>query len=206
MTSLSSLDNDFSALSSTIKKTLNRLYTPFGQAEILNFDVPKPIVLFPTYFLGDASKMVSKEINGLMSRYYPQIRLRMIYKSLDTIGSRFRVKDTMPEECMSCIIYHYKCESCNAFYIGKTEQNFKCRISQHQGISFRTGKTLSKPDQSDIREHCLKHRKKINIDNFTIIDKTFQNSEILILESLHQKTKKPSIGTMKQSTPLAMFD
>ena len=109
----------------TIKKTLNRLYTPFGQAETFNFDVPKPIVLFPTYFLGEVSKTVSKDLNGLISKYYPQIRLRMIYKSLDTIGSRFRVKDKMPEECMSCIIYHYKCESCNAFYIGKTEQNFK---------------------------------------------------------------------------------
>ena len=189
-----------------IKKTLNRLYTPFGQPEVLNFDVPKPIVLFPTYYLGVVSKTVSEELNSLMCRFYPQIRLRIIYKSLATIGSGFKLKDKMPEDCMSCIIYQYKCDSCNAIYIGKTEQNFRCRISQHMGVSFRTGVKLSTPVQSDIRDHCLKHRKHINISNFSIIDKTFQKSELLSLESLHQKTKKPSIGIMTQSTPLAMFD
>ena len=173
---------------------------------MLNYDVPKPIVLFPTYFLGDVSNTVSKDLNRPMCRFYPQIRLRMIYKSLDTIGSRFRVKDKMPEECMSCIIYQYKCDSCNAIYIGKTEQNFRCRIAQHRGISFRTGAKLSTPVQSDIREHCLKHKRHINVDNFTIIDKTFLKSELLTLESLHQKTKKPTIGKMSQSTPLTMFD
>ena len=162
-----------SFIETNIKKTLNRLYTPFGQPEVLNFDVPKPIVLFPTYFLGDVSRTVSKELNSLISRFYPQIRLRMIYKSLDTIGSRFQLKDKMPEDCMSCIIYQYKCDSCNAIYIGKTEQNFRCRISQHMGVSFRTGATLSTPPQSDIREHCLKHRKHINVNNFSIIDKKF---------------------------------
>ena len=39
-----------SFIETNINKTLNRLYTPFGQPEVLNFDVPKPIVLFPTYF------------------------------------------------------------------------------------------------------------------------------------------------------------
>jgi hypothetical protein len=189
-----------------IKKTLNRLYTPFNQPEVLNFDVPKPIVLFPTYFLGDVSKTVSKELSGLVCRYYPQIRLRLIYKSLSTVGSAFKLKDKMPKDCMSCLIYQYKCDSCNAIYIGKTEQNFRCRISQHQGVSFRTGASLSTPVQSDIREHCLKHRKHINIDNFSVLDKLFHKSDLLLLESLHQKTKKPSIGTMSQSTPLAMFD
>ena len=94
-----------------------------------------------------------------------------------------------------------KCDSCNAIYIGKTEQNFRCRISQHLGVSFRTGATLSTPVQSDIREHCLKHKQHISRDNFSIIDRTFQKSELLSLESLHQKTKKPSIGKMAQSTP-----
>merc|ERR1712055_1154645 len=118
-------------------------------------------------------------------RFYPQIRLRMIYKSLDTIVSRFKLKDKMPVDCMSCIIYQYKCDSCNVIYIGKTEQNFKCRISQHLGVSFRTGAPLSTPVQSDIREHYLKHRQNIISDNFSNLHKTFLKSELLILESLN---------------------
>ena len=184
-----------------IKRALSRLYTPFGKPEILNYDVPKPIIIFSTYYLGNVSKTVTKELNGLICRYYPQIRLRLVYKSLDTIGCRFKFKDRIPVDFMSCLIYQYKCGSCNAIYIGKTEQNFRCRISQHQGVSFRTGRDLSFPSQSDIREHCLKHRQKVDSNNFTVLDKIHTKSDLLTLESLHQKIKKPTIGTMAQSTP-----
>ena len=74
------------------------------------------------------------------------------------------------------------------------------------GISPRTGAILATPVQSDIREHCLKHGKQINGDNFKIIDRSLQKSDLMILESLRQKTKKPTIGTQSQSTPLIMFD
>ena len=154
-----------------ISKTLNRLITPFGSQDILNFDVPKPIVIFPTYYLGDVSKQVSGEITRLMSTYYPQIRLRLIYKSLDRIGDRFHVKDRTLKDCMSCLIYQYKCESCNALYIGKTVQHFISHISQHQGKSNHTGSVLQTPVNSDIRAHCLKHKREVNYDNFTVLDK-----------------------------------
>ena len=104
-------------------------------------------------------------------------------------------------DCLSCIVYKYTCDSCSAVYIGNTWQTYKCCISQHQGISPRTGATLAVPVQSDIREHCLKHKININIDNFKIIDRCLDKSDLLILESLHQKIKKPSIGTLSQSTP-----
>ena len=195
-----------SFIEANIKRTLNKLYVPYGKIENLNFDVPRAIVLFPTYFLGEVSKEVSKEMRSLIQKYYPQVNLRFIYKSQNTIGSRFGFKDRMPVDCLSCIVYKYTCNSCNAVYIGKTKQTYKCRIYQHLGLSPRTGATLVTPVQSDIREHCLKHKNEINIDNFEIIDRCFVNSDLLILESLHQKTKKPSIGTLTQSTPLIMFD
>ena len=65
---------------------------------------------------------------------------------------------------------------------------------------------VATPVQSDTRDHSLKHKNKINIDNFDIIDRCLVNSELFILESLFQKTKKPSIGTLTQSTTLVMFD
>ena len=189
----------------TIKKTLSKLYTPFGKETPLNYDVPKPIVMFPVYFLGNASKRLSTEMTTLMERYYPQIRLRIIYKSLDRIGNRFKIKDSTPKDCMSCLVYKYTCESCNAFYIGKTEQHLRSRISQHMGVSDRTGSSMSTPVHSDIRDHCLKHGQEINYDNFTIIDRTFLKSELCTLESLYQKSLKPNIGTHTQSTQLLMY-
>ena len=189
-----------------IHKMLKKLYKPFGQETLLNYDVPKPIVYFTTYYLGDISKNLSKDIRMLLQHCYPQIHLRMLYKSYNTIGSRFSFKDKIPVECQSNLVYKYTCESCRAFYIGKTESQYRCRICQHLGISPRTGEELRVKMNSDIREHCLKCKNHVNPENFEIIDKLHSNKDILILESLHQKTKKPSIGIHTQSTPLLCFD
>ena len=85
-----------------------------------------------------------------MCRYYPQIRLRLIYKSLDTIGSRFTLKDKMPEDCMSCLIYQYKCDSCNA--------TIKQGVSRQRGwleTIFSYGKT--KLHLSNSQKKATKH-------------------------------------------------
>ena len=106
---------------------------------------------------------------------------------------------------MSNLVYKYTCESCKAFYIGKTDVQFRCRICQHLGISARTGNEVSKV-HSEIREHSLKCQTHINVDNFVILDRLQSNKGVLMLESLHQKIKKPTIGTHQQSTPLLCFD
>ena len=107
---------------------------------------------------------------------------------------------------MSNLVYKYTCESCKAFYIGKTESQLKCRISQHMGISARTGKEVSSKVASEIRDHCFKCKVHIKEENFTILDRLFDKNGILILESLHQKVKKPTIGVHQQSTPILSFD
>ena len=132
--------------------------------------------------------------------------MRLIFKSQDTIGLRFRFKDKMPVDCLSCLIYKYTCDSWNAVYIGKTAQTFRCRVSQHMGISPQTVAILATPVQSDIREQCLKHGKQINGDSFKIIDRSLQKSGLMILESFHQETKMPTIRTQSKSTPLITFD
>ena len=107
---------------------------------------------------------------------------------------------------MSNLIYKYTCESCNAFYIGKTQLQLRCRVAQHKGISARTGKETQMKVASDIRDHSLKCKVHIKEDNFEIIDRLHDKNGLLFLESLHQKTKKPSLGTQQQSTPLLCFD
>ena len=112
-----------------IGQMLGKLYKPIGHEPPLNYDVPKPIVYFTTYFLGDVSKTMAKELRSMIQQSYPQVHLRTLYKSCNTIGSHFSWKDKIPTECMSNLVYKYTCESCKAFYIGKTESQFKCRIS-----------------------------------------------------------------------------
>ena len=189
-----------------IHRMLKKLYTPFGEEIPLNFDVPKPILYFSTYYLGKISKTLSTDIRNLLGECYPQIHLRILFKSHNTIGSSFSFKDKIPEECLSNLVYKYTCESCKAFYIGKTDVQFRCRICQHLGISPRTGNELSSKVHSEIRDHSLKCKTHVSADNFVILDRLQSNKGILMLESLHQKIKKPTIGTHQQSTPLLCFE
>ena len=133
-------------------------------------------------------------------------QLLPVFEAYSTIGNHFSFKDRQPLLCKSNLVYKYTCERCQAFYIGKTKQQLAARISEHSGISARTGKKLAKTPKSDIYDHCQKCNVHVNPENFTIIDTLQTDSGLLILESLHQKTKKPTIGVMAQSTPLMSFD
>ena len=66
-----------------------------------------------------------------------------MFKNCSTIENSFSIKDKMPKELVSNIVYKYTCECYKEFSIGKTHKQFRCRISQHRGISVRTGATLS---------------------------------------------------------------
>ena len=112
----------------------------------------------------------------------------------------------LPEECVPNLIYKYTCDSCKAFYIGKTQLQFRCRIAKHMGVSPRTGEEVKSKVGSDIRDHSLKCKTHIKKENFKILDRLHNKNGLLLLESLHQKTKKPSIGIQQQSTPLLCFE
>ena len=167
---------------------------------------PQKILYFTTYYLGNVSKALVKDIRCLIQESYPQIHLRVLYKSYNTIGSNFSFKDKVPELCLCNLIYKYTCERSQAFYIGKTQVHFNCRISQHQGVSARTGDDLDSKMASDVRDHCFKCKVYVKEENFTILDRLQNKNGLLILETLHQKTKKPTIGVHQQSTPVLCFD
>ena len=185
---------------------LRKLRTVFDSGVVLNYDVPKPILYFTTYFLGDVSKIMAGNVKNILQEHFPQIHLRVLYKSCNTVGNHFSYKDKIPEECVSNLIYQYTCDSCKAFHIGETQLQFRCRIAQHMGVSPRTGKKLQSKVDSDIHAHSLKCKTHIKKENFKILDKLHSKNGLLLLESLHQKTKKPTLGTQQQSTPLLCFE
>ena len=45
-------------------------------------------------------------------------------------------------ELCSLLVYNFKCNSCNAEYIGKTKEHYKTQTSEHTGVSPLTGKCV----------------------------------------------------------------
>ena len=196
-----------SLIEKTINKVLRKLYIPFGTETSVKQDVPKEVIYFSTYFLGPLNQSLSQKMNELMSEFYPQLSLRMVYSGSNTIGNHFNFKDKVSKLCMSNIVYKYTCELCKEFYIGKTCRQFRNRIREHQGLTVRTGKPCSKGCEvfSEIRLHCHGHKIHVNPDNFEIIAKLRNESHLERLESLYQRTLKPKIINQCQSVPLLTF-
>ena len=90
--------------------------------------------------------------------------------------------------------------------IGKTERQLGVRIAEHTGVPARTGKPFSNRPKSDIFDYCQKCHTDVLSENFAIEDSHKGKYGLEILESLHQKVKKPVIGIQQQSTPLLSFD
>ena len=145
-------------------------------------------------FLGPYGHEIKKKITKLVREFYPQVSLRVVYTTQNTIGSFFRYKDKLPDDLRSNIVYLYKCDCCNASYIGKSERHFCTRRAEHQGRSVRTGNLLSKPPHSAIREHCHSDTHRMKKENFSILNSSPGRLDLIIMEALYQHRYKPSLG------------
>ncbi|XP_068218340.1 dnaJ homolog subfamily C member 3-like [Palaemon carinicauda] len=66
------------------------------------------------------------------------------------------------DDLCSGVIYKYKCDRCNASYIGESERHYRARLSEHFGRSPRTGSYMAKPPHSAIRDHSLSENHPIS--------------------------------------------
>ena len=111
-------------------------------------------------------------------------------------------KDRVPEEVRSNVIYKFTCESCQASYVGSTQQRFKARVDQHRGFSSRTENPLATRMHSVPRNHCEESNHPLKATNFKIIDSLSHNRNLQTLESLHIDNIKPPLNIQQTASPL----
>ena len=153
----------------------------------------KPIYLNIPY-TGSHSFNIRNRISKLISEFYPQVSFKIVFTTQNNIGSFFKIKDKIPDDLRSCVIYEYVCECRSASYIGKCQRHFKTRMNEHLGRSARTGSLMSKPPYSAIREHCHNNEHQISTKNFKILDSCADPFELNIMEALYQHIRKPTLG------------
>ena len=169
----------FSLLDRCINKYLNKVYSPkvaISTARKLTLNTCIP-------FLGKQSIALRAKLNRLMTKYYPNIELRICFKNASNISRLFHVKDATPRVLKSNVVYCYSCAGCNAGYIGKTSRHLHVRICEHKGVSCLTGKHFDRPSFSVIREHSMLYA-PIALDGFQILAWGNTDTELLIKESL----------------------
>ena len=93
--------------------------------------------------------------------------VNMVYKyahlRVDCLTSLL-FKDQIPFAMRSHVVYKYKCQCCGALYVGQTRRHIHTRISEHMGVSSKTGNKLSVSQMSAVlTHHYLSQRHKRNV-------------------------------------------
>ena len=155
-------------------------------------------------FLGPQTYIAKRKLSALITKFYPHVSIRFIITPSLTIQNFFSFKDKLPISLVSSVIYKYSCGQCSATYIGETRKQLKVRMSQHKGISFRTGNMLNSIEKSKILDHSLDSGHFTSENNFKILD-SCQPFDLRILESIYIHKIKPSLNDHASSVELAIL-
>jgi len=185
-----------------VKQYLNNVYKSHNIVPT----VPKRILYLELPYIGFHTNKLKHEVNLIMSKYFPHIQPRYYFRNSFKISSFFRKYDTPPMQLRASVVYKYTCDCCQHVYIGSTVLQMFRRYSAHQGVSFRTGKHLSNPEKSAIREHSETHDHPFKLQNFSVIDNVQPLTNLRTLESLYIYKCKPQLNDMQSAMPLNTVD
>ena len=196
-------DNGFSIkiVNTYIGKQLSKLVNP----DIPKINVEPAIVYFPITYLGKQSFNLKNKLTRLMKEFYPQIKLRVIFKPKKTIQFFFRFKDKILDNLKSSVVYRYACSCCNATYIGKSKRHYLVRLHEHLGKSIRTNRQLGNPPFSAIRQHAEEYDHPISKDSFCILTSRYTDRELTTVETLFTIKEKPTLCNNDRSVELLCF-
>ena len=154
--------------------------------------------------------MISTEVKVKLHKTFKQLLptcdLRVIFKVSLRMKNYFNFKDKIKRELRSLLVYNFKCNSCNAEYIGKTKRHYRMRTSKHIGVSPLTGKRIKNNSQiSAVHDHMLFCKTIACPENFSILANSSCNFKLEIQESILIKLLKPTLNKNISSVLLHFF-
>ena len=177
-------------VSKQINKFLNNIYNPKPSIPT----VPKLKLYFKFPYFGNSTTIFNKDLNKILSKYYPQINCTIVFTNPFSLKSILNHKEKLPTCLCSSVIYNFKCLFCEEQYIGSTIRQFYCRYAEHKAISPRTKLPIQSPSFSAIREHENKTGHNATFHQFKIL-RTSRHYNLRLLETLYIYNKKPSLNT-----------
>ena len=156
--------------------------------------VPKKQLYLVLPFMEKMSALVKSGLVRSLHKHLPFCKVKIVFKISNRLTNYFSFKDVVPEPLRSCQVYNFTCRSCNASYIGKTFRHMKVRVSEHQGVSPRTGKHLKGTLSTSVRNHMLDCNHVVAWDDFKVLGRESNHWLLEIKESLFIKRDRPSLN------------
>ena len=159
-------------------------------------------------YFGPKSVEMKKELTSLFKKYLVDFNVTTVFSNSFSLSSFFNYKDKLPNAMRSCVVYKYSCASCDAsgVYFGSTLRRLHTRVSEHAGVSPRTGAPLTSAPQSSIRDHAAVCGSPVDRNNFSIIGMSKNPTNLRILESLHIYKSKPDLNNTLSAYPLLLVN
>ena len=188
-----------------IRTCLDKLLTKKGKLAVTT--VPKREFMICLPFLGNETLIVKKKLLKLFSTQFPAFKLLIVLKSGIKIGSLLNFKDIIPFGARSHVVYKFSCGNCDITYLGKTKRHLLVRMSEHLGISYKTGKPRKYNAQQTtaVREHLRLCKHTSDVKNFKIVSHANSDFELLIKESLLVAKEQPELNKQIKSFQLSLF-
>ena len=143
----------------------------------------------------EGEAIVSKFREALRKVLPEKVKPRFTYKG-KKIGSFFLLKDKVPSEHETDLIYAFRHEGITK-YVGQTNVRFGTRVSQHCDTDKLSSVYKFKED----------NRIQISEENFEIIDKGYPRTlNRRLAEALYIKDFKPGLNGQKKSAKLLLFN
>ena len=98
-----------------------------------------------------------------------------MFKSKSKLAKAFHVKDCIPNELTSGVVYKFKCGLCSESYYGKCVRHLNARIEEHIGMSPWTKKKVK---DSALSDHLLLCNHSPSFKKFIVLPK--ENEKIPI--------------------------
>ena len=184
-----------------IQKFLKKMFSE----KVIVHTVPKKDYFITLPYLGPLSNKIQKRIKTVFQKVIPIGKINIVFKTERRLSHFLRFKDVVASFLDSHIIYHFKCPSCNAGYVGETRVHHKVRSSQHLGISEWTGKPTKGGIPTSITKHITTSKCVCSLEDFSILGRETDYHLRLLKESLFIKFYNYELNEQRTSTELFLF-
>ena len=141
---------------------------------------------FKLPYVGPFSILAQNRLRNLLKRYCNDLDVKLAFSSFK-IRNMFSVKDPVPVELRSNVVYKFTCASCNSCYVGETSRHLSTRIREH----------LNRDRASHIFQHLQQSeacRNSCSAECFKVRDRATTKFQVKIKEALHISWEQPSLN------------
>ena len=175
-----------------INSTITRFIESRNQQQVREVQRNAPVRIILPFKDQRSADILRGQLSDLGKKINSDIRPVFISKK---IADDIRVAEAKPPLInQQCVVYEFKCDLCDADYVGYTRRHLFQRIVEHKHSAI--GKHLRDSHNQETKDLT---------EQFTILKKCRGKFECLIYEMLFIQEKKPKLNTQSDSIKAKLF-